>query len=210
MKRVTAPTTYEEKIEVLFDSTSRKFFEVRSSLTLLMEEARVNFKNQPQSIWSGAMCVMAGIDLVAKFYCDKDTGRVEDRFTMYLEKIMHLSTTDAQLIYHARNSLMHSFGLYSKGKSKAFFTHPRYEKEKWPPVIRIKKQDGLAEHFELGIESLFVRFENSLKELKIDLLENRRDNFSELFDKYGTDKPLFEGSNFYDYCNIHGLSKVRL
>lgn len=212
MKRTSAPKTYEERITVLFDFSPRDFYEIRSSLTLLRREARTNFQKQ-QSIWSGAMCVMAGIDLAAKFYADTDSNRfVGDRFKTYLIKMMQLSKREADLVYHARNSFFHSFGLYSQEKTKSsssnYFIHPRYDSsgKYWQHIVRETWSDGKAQHFELGIDMLFKKFESSLELLKAELLDNRRKNFEELFDRYGTDKPLFEDLTFYDYCNIHKLS----
>lgn len=204
MKVTVAPTTFEERVDLLFQEGKGDFDEIRSSLILLKAEAYKNFRNDCH--WAGAMCTMAGIDLVAKFYCNSDDHPSGNRFKRYLEEMMKLSKRDAELVYQARNAFMHSFGLYSVDrKANKYFIHPRYG-DKWPFVIRETWDDGEARHFELGISTLFESFQKSLRPLKEYLLENKPDRFEDLFDKYGTDKPLFEKGNFYDYCNILGVS----
>jgi hypothetical protein len=75
--------------------------------------------------WPGAMTIMAGIDLLAKFYAGSDTGKVGDRFYSFLNQCFaRLTPADRKVIYQLRNSLLHSFGLYSKdnkGKVYRFF-----------------------------------------------------------------------------------------
>jgi hypothetical protein len=74
------------------------------------------------ALWPGTMAVLAGIDLLAKFFAGSDDlGKVGDRFRSFLEHFF--STTkpvDRDVIYHLRNSLLHSFGLYSKDKNNVY------------------------------------------------------------------------------------------
>ena len=61
------------------------------------------------------MAVMAGVDLVAKFLEGKDNTSVGGRFRKFLEQCFKLaSQSDREIIYQLRNSLLHSFGLYSE------------------------------------------------------------------------------------------------
>ena len=67
-------------------------------------------------LWPGAMAIMAGIDLLAKFECGDDPGGVGRRFRGFVERYLHLSAPDSELMYLLRNSLLHSFGLYSESR----------------------------------------------------------------------------------------------
>lgn len=74
--------------------------------------------------WPGAMTMLAGIDLLAKFFAGSDdngSGKVGQRFRMFLERFFAgLQQADRDVLYQLRNSLLHSFGLYSKGRSKVY------------------------------------------------------------------------------------------
>lgn len=77
-----------------------------------------------QAKWPGAMAMLAGIDLLAKFYVGSDDngrGKVVERFRKFLEQFFtELSQADRDVIYQLRNSLLHSFGLYSKSGEKEY------------------------------------------------------------------------------------------
>ncbi len=72
--------------------------------------------------WPGAMTMLAGIDLLAKFLAGSDDkGKVGERFCNFLERFFTgISPGDRDVIYQLRNSLLHSFGLYSKGGGKIY------------------------------------------------------------------------------------------
>jgi hypothetical protein len=71
------------------------------------------------ALWPGTMAVLAGIDLLAKFFAGSDdAGKVGDRFRNFLERFFSITNpADRDAIYQLRNSLLHSFGLYSKDKN---------------------------------------------------------------------------------------------
>lgn len=63
------------------------------------------------------MTVLAGIDLLGKFYKGDDSPNgVGQRFKNYYEK--YIDNKNADTIYQLRNSMLHSFGLISKTKNK--------------------------------------------------------------------------------------------
>ena len=72
---------------------------------------------EAMALWPGAMAMLAGIDLLAKFFAgcdDGGPGKVGNRFRMFLERFfVGTSSTHRGVIYQLRNSLLHSFGLYS-------------------------------------------------------------------------------------------------
>src|SRR3989304_6681581 len=69
-----------------------------------------------KALWPGAMAILAGIDLLGKFYeGDDDKRKIPERFKNYIDTFFNpISISDKDVIYQLRNSLLHSFGLYSK------------------------------------------------------------------------------------------------
>lgn len=76
-----------------------------------------------KALWPGAMAVLAGIDLLAKFFAGSDdAGKVGDRFNKFLERFFSIANqADRDAIWQLRNSLLHSFGLYSKDKNNKVY-----------------------------------------------------------------------------------------
>jgi len=66
------------------------------------------------ALWPGAMAILAGVDLLAKFVEGSDDGDGGKRFRRFLERFQMTMPEDSEVIYQLRNSLLHSFGLYSK------------------------------------------------------------------------------------------------
>lgn len=206
--------TFEEKVNFLATTDEPgNIAEPRSTLNLLRSDINTCLDylngryNSPKAIWPGLMVIFAGIDLTAKFYYDNDDNIKNkryyypgSRFKEYLQDAMNLSETDSEKVYQCRNSFMHSFGLYSQDRNGKYFVHPRMEDSY---VINVSIQTGKAIHFKIGIKSLHGRFEQSIQVLQRHLLGQNKmpDNFDELFNKYGTDKPLFE-NDWLKYCGI--------
>ena len=74
-----------------------------------------------QSVWPGAMAILAGIDLLAKYLAgNDDRGGVGKRFREFVKSKYFgpISAGDEETIYQLRNALLHSFGLYSESESK--------------------------------------------------------------------------------------------
>jgi hypothetical protein len=72
-------------------------------------------------LWPGAMCIMAGIDLLGKCLDGKDSPReAGKRFCSFVEKYFYLAPSQAEALYQLRNSLLHSFGLISNARSANF------------------------------------------------------------------------------------------
>jgi hypothetical protein len=76
----------------------------------------------PTALWPGAMAILAGVDLLAKFWAGSDAQReVSKRFRGFLDCCFDVTKPkDREAIYQLRNSLLHSFGLYSKDKDKEY------------------------------------------------------------------------------------------
>ena len=120
-----------------------------------------------RAIWPGTMAILAGIDLLGKFRAgsDKSGGKgihgVGGRFEAFAQKCMHLSKSDARLIYQLRNSLLHSFGLYTeirnkKGriKSRYYFTLCQGAREL---IVTMKK-----DFYRIDVDRLRALFDSSI------------------------------------------------
>jgi hypothetical protein len=71
------------------------------------------------ALWPGIMAIMAGIDLLAKFYegCDQ-INKAGPRFQTFINRYFKpLSPGDQETVHHLRNSLLHSFGLFSEARN---------------------------------------------------------------------------------------------
>jgi len=135
-------------------------------------------------LWPGAMSVLAGIDLLGKYYFGQDDiGKVGPRFKGYFEK--YINNIDSEIIYQFRNSLLHSFGLYS------------YKLDK-KTKKRIEYSFGLTAHgnilvsklnesfYLIDILTLWRAFEKSIN-LYLNDLKNSSDlktNFNNVFRYY--------------------------
>ncbi|HEY9684285.1 MAG TPA: hypothetical protein V6C86_22085 [Oculatellaceae cyanobacterium] len=83
-----------------------------SNLYLLRRDINTCFASA--AIWPGVMGIMAGIDLVAKFHAGTDVTGVGDRFRTFVDQYITHDAPNSEVIYQLRNSMLHSFGLYSK------------------------------------------------------------------------------------------------
>jgi hypothetical protein len=61
------------------------------------------------------MAVLAGIDLIAKFIYRDLANEVGKRFTDFVSK--YINNIFHEELYQLRNSLLHSFGLYSETRN---------------------------------------------------------------------------------------------
>ena len=137
----------------------------------------------PVAQWPWAMAILAGVDLLAKFYSGSDRGSVGTRFKAFLQSkyFNNLKNADACILYHLRNSLLHSFGLYSFGRNREYwFTLiARYD-----PLIEAVKTD----HYKIDVLTLYEKFESGVELYITDLkpdpdLQNK---YFLLFHKYGS------------------------
>lgn len=66
-----------------------------------------------QVLWPGLMSILAGIDLLGKYLAGDDINTsVSDRFKKYYKSYFD-NKDESEIIYQLRNSMLHSFGLYS-------------------------------------------------------------------------------------------------
>jgi hypothetical protein len=140
-------------------------------------------KTSHPALWPGGMAIFAGIDLVAKFYRGDDTtGQVGSRFRDFVSKYFQpISAGDEETIYPLRNSLLHSFGLYSKTKKQAY--HFLLTAGTGVPFI----QQPAPGSYQVDLITLHQRFEQALGKYVADLESNAvlQRNFLKMFTNYG-------------------------
>ena len=154
-----------------------------------------------KAIWPGTMAVLAGIDLLAKFFegSDNSGGKgkhgVGKRFKKFARKYMRLTKEEANLIYQLRNSLLHSFGLYTEEKDKKWRVNARYYFQLCQgshELIAPKYKDIYC----IDVDCLRSRFDSAIAEYLSDLnsplrrgYKTRITNFRKMFRKHA--KPIF-------------------
>ena len=134
------------------------------------------------TLWPGGMAILAGIDLVAKFFKGDDTiGQVGQRFCDYITKyFLPISSVDAEVIYQLRNALLHSFGLYSQTKTNTY----RF-------VLSADNSALVQSHdenfYQIDLRTLHLKFEDSLGKYMndLDMDSTLQVNFLKMFDNYG-------------------------
>lgn len=97
-----------------------------------------------------------------------------------------ISDDDAETIYQLRNALLHSFGLYSKGKTKThdyrFFLSLG---EKESHLIRRNPQN--SDEYLISISALHDKFETAVERYRTELEADSelQNNFNNMFQNYG-------------------------
>jgi hypothetical protein len=132
------------------------------------------------------MAILAGIDLLGKFYAGTDGPGVGPRFRNFVKRYFQpITPEDGETIYQLRNALLHSFGLYSKtstGVTYHFFLV-------LPPVgSSLVKRARDSDKYLISIRALYDKFEEAVgrfhEEVQAD--ERLQANFSNMFPLYGT------------------------
>lgn len=145
--------------------------------------------NMPNAaIWPRTMAVMAGIDLVAKFFADDDTiGGVGNRFKDFAKQyITSGNQTEADLLYHLRNSLLHSFGLYSSNNNGTVVY--RFTVAQDPQNWLLTQNPSNAQNWWANLTELDKRFEAAVVQYDADITAGNQSFPSgprDIFQKYG-------------------------
>ena len=150
-------------------------------------------KCQVQTIWTGVMGIMAGFDLLAKYYSGGDKHNESgERFVCFIKK--YVSINQSEIIYQLRNSLLHSFGLYSY----------KIIKDK-----QTKAETTIEWHFTLATNpnSQLVVIE-SKDHYRIDVLELHR-LFERSVDLFKKEYPTLNSySKFKHFSDLYGWTKI--
>jgi len=149
-------------------------------LYLLRRDIITCFDNTAE--WPGIMAMLAGIDLLGKFYeGNDDIGRVCKRFISFLNYFDNISQKEKEVIYQLRNSLLHSFGLYSEDRRGNVYKFTLGKV--FPQFI---KQDG--DRYYVNVLKLRGYFNLSIKNYYEDLKKSTdlQSKFEKMFQRYGT------------------------
>lgn len=191
MESKTISQSINEEIESFFSDP--KIYEPKTSygtLYLLRRDANYCIKGPAQ--WAGAMVILAGIDLLGTFYDgDDDFKKVGKRFKAYFKK--YIDKDNAEIIYQLRNSLLHSFGLYSKNdKSHKIYQFHVCAANKELVQYYSEKTDVSNKEYKIiscviDLIKLRNEFDESIKKYKSDLMinDNLRTKFHKMFNIYG-------------------------
>ncbi|HEX4055425.1 MAG TPA: hypothetical protein VHX86_14265 [Tepidisphaeraceae bacterium] len=140
-------------------------------------------------LWPGAMAVMAGVDLVAKFLEGKDNTSVGYRFRKFLEQCFKLaSQSDREIIYQLRNSLLHSFGLYSEDSTGRIYRFSL--RQDGPLITSPTNPSDSTDRYVINIRRLHQDFEKAVVEYQTQLrtgpqANELQRNFARMFPNYG-------------------------
>jgi hypothetical protein len=157
-----------------------------SVLYLLRRDISYCIGSDPSSgkaLFPAAMAILAGIDLMAKFFKGSDRrGEVGQRFRDFVKKYFRpISSTDADTIYQLRNALLHSFGLYSKSGSRVYnFALAQVQGSLVQPLGNDK--------YLVDVRTLHNGFEIAIAKYQTDLMadETLQARFREMYPTYGT------------------------
>lgn len=161
-----------------------------SVLHLLRRDIRVCLGTLPgatgQALWPGAMAILAGVDLLAKFWRGDDghkPGEVGDRFRDFIAE--YFPKTDASALYQLRNALLHSFGLYSASEGIEYRFVLTADGRR--PLVR-SRRIGRKSTFCVDILSLAEDFEKAIEAYRAALSSRQslQSKFSKMLPKYGT------------------------
>ena len=138
---------------------------------------------QNRCLFLGVMGILAGVDLIAKFLAGQDGGGLGSRFKRFLRDYFPpLNPGEDETLYQLRNSLLHSFGLYSRSRSGRdfhFLVTPRGAN---------LLEDAGQDTFLVGVNPLHERFETAVNKFAGDVRtrDDLKNNFGLMFSKYGS------------------------
>ena len=144
------------------------------TLYLLRRDISSCFSNS--ILWPGTMCILAGFDLLGKFYAgNDDSKKVGERFKSFLVDVVGCNSDESNILYSLRNSMLHSFGLFDNNRrmilnrDEATFISERDQSYHISVLL-------LKEKFELGIGN-FKRI------IRANIVAEN--NFNSMIGKYG-------------------------
>jgi hypothetical protein len=142
-----------------------------------------NAELEIQAQWPAVMGILAGIDLLGKFYAGNDeVGGVGIRFKNFVKEFFELNdeTRDSSILYELRNSMLHSFGLYSNRYHFTLIANIG------SPFIRVLDNQNMIQVI-INVFELYKKFINALNKYYEELKKSDelKINFNNMFTKYG-------------------------
>ena len=137
-------------------------------------------------LFATLMVVMAGVDLLAKFYAGSDeVGGVSARIRNFAARYMFPTSKDpgrsALVLYLGlRNPLLHSFTLYDQQR-EIWLVNRR-------PDFDILENPEKPDHFLVSVEGVYLAFVRGLRAYHEELVGNDdlRNRFESMYEKYGS------------------------
>ena len=159
-----------------------------SNLNLLRRDIYTCFNINPNdlkstigssALWPGTMAILAGIDLLAKFYLGNDDyNNSKQAFKNYTYEFIEQEYVEE--LYQLRNALLHSFGLYSMYRKKIY----KFVLTEDPSFFI--KNNSSNDRCIVSIKTLHHKFEESICDFYNRYKDlDSYDKFDELFKKYG-------------------------
>jgi hypothetical protein len=159
-----------------------------SNLNLLRRDIYTCFNINPNdlkstigssALWPGTMAILAGIDLLAKFYLGNDDyNNSKQAFKNYTYEFIEQEYVEE--LYQLRNALLHSFGLYSMYRKKVY----KFVLTEDPSFFI--KNNSSNDRCIVSIKTLHHKFEESICDFYNRYKDlDSYDKFDELFKKYG-------------------------
>lgn len=179
-------TKIQDDIDLFFTNPSiePKPPSVFSVLYLLRRDIKQCI-NAKQILWPATMAILAGVDLLGKFYAGEDGRGVGNRFRNFVDRYFQpISSEDAETVYQLRNALLHSFGLYSKSSGGEYY-FTLVLPEAGPLVVEHIRTKG---RYLISIIALYNKFEMAIQSYHSDLETDSglQDNFGKMYNRYGT------------------------
>jgi hypothetical protein len=194
--------TVQEQIDFFFAPPLPQQVGMASPLHLLRRELQLClvgevisedvFVSDPRRnrVFASGMVIMAGIDLLAKFYAGSDQpGEVGARFTAFASRFIFPAhpeaTTFSSVLYELRNPLVHSFTLNSKKRTVILVTGERRGRGVVRPVTSDEIPD--PQYVVVSLDDLFVAFIRAITAYEVSLRDSAslRGNFERMFVEYG-------------------------
>lgn len=156
-------------------------------------KTKTKLKCQVQTIWPGVMAIMAGIDLMAKFHSGNDKiNESGPRFQCFIKQ--YISLNESEILYQLRNSLLHSFGLYSYRQKLNKQTDQEEIIGEWHFKLATNPNSQLVvveskDHYRIDVLALHSLFEESIALFKKEYPTlNSYTKFRHYSDLYGWTK----------------------
>jgi len=157
-----------------------------SVLYLLRRDIAYCMGDDPSSVkalFPGVMGILAGIDLLAKFYAGSDSSSMGRRFRHFVRRYFGpLSSREQEILYQLRNALMHSFALYAYDRRRN-------------RVYRFELCDGGGplldpagdDRFRVHVRTLYQAFLNAVEAYRQDVQRDEvlQVHFAAMFPRYG-------------------------
>ncbi len=136
------------------------------------------------------MGILAGIDLLGKFLAGKDTSGgseldgVGGRFINFLNRYFGASANDAEILYQLRNSLLHSFGLYSETRDRRGNVRRVFKFVLTQGASSLLQSDG-SDVYVIDVKILRNMFNNAITTYHSELNDTSRADYAGLQASFG-------------------------